>query len=159
MATVIKDLSQIKARKVRLVLESSNVIMEKAEALAKATAEQMDLILVQDGEIPVVKLADFTKLEYEKQKAIKANHPKKPKTVQIGPYTQEADLYRLADKAKEFIEEGHPVNVKLEVRGREKGFRDIILQQMAKFVARIPCSKPGKVSVSEDGKTYSQSLT
>lgn len=159
MATLIKDASQIKSRKVRLVLPEGNVIIEVKEALTRATAEEKDLVLVADGDPAVVKLVDFAKLEYEKEKVQKGSRPKKPKQVCIGPHTQEHDLKRIALQAASFIEEGHPVSLRLEVRGRDKGFRDIIVKHINNFVAMIPCAKPGKINISEDSSQYTQNLT
>lgn len=159
MPTLIKDLTEISKQNVRLILPEGNVIISKADAFAKALEAGLDLVLVQDGDIPVVKMTDFTKLEYEKTKTVKGGKSKKPKQIQIGPRTQEYDLKRFAAKAAEFIEEGHPVSLKLEVHGRDKGFRDINIQQMKNFVALVPNAKPGSVSISEDGKSYTQSLT
>lgn len=159
MATLIKDASQIGAKHVRLILPTGNIIIDKDEALAKAVSDGVDLVLVQDGDIPVVKLSDFTKLEYEKQKNVKGGRAKKPKQIKIGPHTQEHDLKRFASQAAEFIAEGHPVAVLLKVKGRDKAFRDLILQKIQGFVAMVPGSKPGKVSISEDGSNYTQSLT
>lgn len=158
MVTLIKDATQLKSRKVRLILPTGNVVIDKTEAILKASTDGMDLVLVQDGDIPVVKLVDFTKLEYEKEKGQKHNKPRKPKTIQIGPHTQEYDLKRFADKAVEFIKEGHPTSVRLEVRGRDRSFREQIMQKMEQFIAMIPCAKPGKISVAEDGSAYSQNL-
>ena len=158
MANLITDASQIKARNVRLILPEGNVIMDKNDALAKASADGMDLVLVQEGDLPVVKLVDYVKLEYDREKNTKTNRPKKPKTIQIGPHTQEYDLKRFAIQAVEFIKEGHPTSVRLEVKGRDKTHRDIITKQIQDFVVLVSCAKPGKLHISEDGSSYSQSL-
>jgi translation initiation factor IF-3 len=158
MAILIKDASQLKSKKVRLILPDGPVIIDKFDALTKALTDGLDLILVQDGDLPVVKLVDFAKLEYEQQKAQKNNKPKKPKTIQIGPHTQEFDLKRFALQAVKFMSEGHPTSLKMEVRGRDKAFRDLLTNRMTQFIALIPNAKPGRLSISEDGSTYSQSL-
>lgn len=158
MATLIKEASQIKSEKVRLVLTEGSIIVDKAEALKRALTEEKDLVLVAEGDPAVVKMVDFTKVEYEKQKSQKGNKSKKNKTIQIGPHTQEHDLVRFAKQAAQFIEEGHTVSVRLEVRGRDKGFRELIAGHMKSFVAKIPCAKPGRLNISEDGSTYTQTL-
>ncbi len=158
MATLITDATQLKAKKVRLILPDGPVIIDKSDAIAKALAEGLDLILVQEGDLPVVKMVDFAKLEYEQQKAQKNNKPKKPKTIQIGPHTQEFDLKRFALQASKFMAEGHPTSLRMEVRGRDKAFRDLLTNRMAQFIALVPNAKPGKLSINEDGSTYTQSL-
>lgn len=159
MATLIKDPSQIKSLKVRLILSTGNIILDKDEALSRALTEGLDLVLVQDGDIPVVKFCDFSKLEYEKQKQTKANKPRKPKQVQIGPHTQEHDLVRFAGQAQQFIEEGHPVSLKVEVRGRDRQFETLIREKIDHFVSLVKGAKPGKVSKSENGSVYVITLT
>ena len=159
MSTIIKDASQIRSRHVRLVLPDGPIIIDKTEALAKAAADELDMVMVQDGDLPVVKLVNFAKLEYEKQKNVGGNHAKKPKQVQIGPHTQEHDLKRFAAKAEEFIKEGHPVSVRMDVRGRDRSFRDLLRQRMSAFVVMVPSAKPGRLSVSDDGSAYTQGLT
>jgi translation initiation factor IF-3 len=159
MASKIDDLGQIRAKNVRLVMETGSVIIDKAEALSKALAEGMDLVMVQEGDIPVVKLCNFDKIEYEKQKCQPGNRPKKAKQVQIGPHTQDHDLRRIAAKAEEFIKEGHCVSLRMEVRGRDRKFYDLLSKKVQDFVALIPSAKQGHAKRSDDGSTYSQQLT
>jgi len=158
MAILIKDQSQLKARNVRLILPTGNVIIDKIEALNRATADGIDLFLVQDGDLPVVKFCDYAKIEYDKQKNIKHNKPKKSKQVHIGPHTQQYDLQRFAQQATEFINEGHSVSVRMEVRGRDRSFVDLIKQKMAEFVGMVVGAKPGRLVRSDDGQFYTQSL-
>jgi len=158
MATLIKDASQLKAKKVRLILPTGPVIIDKLEALTKAITDGLDLVLVQDGDLPVVKMVDFAKLEYEQQKAQKNNKAQKAKTIHIGPHTQEYDLKRLANQASGFIKDGHPTTLRMDVKGRDKAFRELLSKRMTDFVALVPGAKPGKLSINEDGSTYSQSL-
>jgi len=152
--------SQIEARNVRLVLprgEGSNIV-PKEEALRMAEAEGLDLILVQDdGPMPVLKVCDQNKIEYEKQKKQKNSCPCKFKTVQIGLHTQQHDLERFAKKAEDFVSEGHHVVVKMEVKGRDRTFRDLIRQQFEGFLKMIPSAKPQRIS--EAGKTYTQVIS
>lgn len=157
MATLIKDAAQIRSGHVRLIRETGHVIVGPGEALSMAMQDGLDLVLVQDGEIPVVKICDFAKIEYEKQKNIKHNRPKKTKCVQIGPHTHDNDLQRLAQKAEEFIQEGHTVILKMEVRGRDKLFKDQIRKKMDDFAAMVKGAKPG--SLGEAGSTYTRALS
>lgn len=159
MATLIKDATQIKSKKVRLILPDGPVIMSPSDAITKASSDGLDLVLVQDGDMPVVKLLDFAKLEYDKQKTQKNNKPKKAKTITIGPHTQEYDLKRFALQANEFILDGHPTSLRMEVHGRDRAFKDLLKSKMIEFIAMVPAAKPGKLSISEDGATYSQNLS
>lgn len=135
------------------------VIIDKMEAIKRSIQEGLDLVLVQDGDIPVVKICDANKIQYSKQKSTHVNKPKKVKHVQIGPHTAEHDLGRLAVNAKEFMEDGHPVVLQMTVRGRDRMFIDLIEKQIGDFVKRIPNCKLGKLTRSDDGGTFTQSLT
>ena len=159
MATVIKEVSQIKSSKVRLVSNEGSQILDLGEALLRATSEGLDLVLLQDGDIPVVKLCDFTKIEYEKQKNIKHNRPKKAKQILLGPHTQEYDMNRFAKQASDFIKEGHPVSVRLEVRGRDKMFENLIREKIQRFASLVQGAKPGRIGKSDNGCFYTMSLT
>ena len=156
---LIKSPAEIKASQVRLVLPEGHIIVETQEAIRRAAAEEMDLVLVQEGEIPVVKLTDYNKLEYQKQKNTHPNHVKKPKQVTFGPHTQEYDLARLAKRASGFISDGHPTSVRLEVKGRDRMFRDLILKKIEDFTKLVTNAKPGRISISERGDVYHQNLT
>lgn len=156
---IIKEPTQLSAPTVRLVLPTGTIIVDKTEAISKALTDGMDLILVQEGDIPVVKLCDYTKIEYDKQKNIKCNKSKKSKQVKIGPHTHEHDMCRLAKQAMGFIEDGHSVTLRMEVKGRDRKFNDLLKKKIADFVAKVQTAKPGRISISEDGGTYMQALT
>ena len=160
MATLIQSLTDIKAVKVRLVLAGGHVVVDKTDAIKRAEEEGLDLVLVQEGEVPVVKLCDFRKLEYQKQKSTKMQHSKKAKQVSIGPHTQEHDLQRLAKQASEFLAAGHPTSIRMEVKGRDRMFKDILRQRMEMFASLITNAKRGRMTESEQRNclTYCQPL-
>jgi translation initiation factor IF-3 len=157
MPTLLKDPAQISSNQVRIVLPEETIIITKEDAFTRAANEGMDLVLVQDGSIPVVKLVNYEKIEYSKQKQSK-NHSKKAKTVKIGPHTQEYDMKRLAIQAMGFLKDGHPTTLRLDVHGRDRAFRDLIMKKIQDFAALVPCAKPGRVSVNDDGSAYTVSL-
>jgi translation initiation factor IF-3 len=157
----IADPSQIKAMQVRLVMPDGVVVIDKAEAFRRSVEEELDLVLVQDGVIPVVKMCDVHKIAYEKQKGNPAGKSKKVKHVQIGPHTAEHDLSRLATQASGFISDGHPVVLQMEVKGRDRMFSSDLKSHVEKFASRIVGAKPGKISFSNSGATatYTMNLT
>lgn len=152
------QMNEIKSDMVRIVPE--NEIVNKAIAFNRAESEGIDVVLIQDGKIPVVKIIDFSKIEYQEMKASKNhNKPKKPKEISIGYNTADHDLKRLAAKAVEFIDDGHPTTLRLRINGREKKHPDVIKNQISHFVSMIPNAKPRRLNVSEDGSTWTQDLT
>lgn len=160
MAVKITSASQIEARNVRMVLPrgEGSVVVPKEEAIRRAEQETMDLLLVQDdGPMPVVKVCDQNKVQYEKQKRQKNNCNVKRKTVQIGLHTQAHDLERFARQAEEFISEGHHVLVKMDVKGRDRMFGELIRKQFEDFLRLVPSAKPQRLV--ESGKSYTQSIS
>ena len=156
----ITNASQIDARNVRMVLPRGEgaVIVPKEEAVRMAEAEGLDLILVQDdGPMPVVKVCDQNKVDYNRQKRQKGGGGAKNKTVQIGLHTQQHDLERFARHAEDFIQEGHHVLVKMDVKGRDRQFRDLIRKQFEDFLKMVPSAKPQRLC--EAGKSYTQSVS
>jgi translation initiation factor IF-3 len=163
MPVLISSVSQLEAKNVRLVLtdESGKTtweVVEKNEAVKRAELQSMDLVLVHDSDgMPVVKICDYSKIEYDKQKSQKRSFQAKQKTIRIGIHTQEHDLARFAGHANEFIEEGHHVMVRMDVHGRDKSFKNIIEDQFKKFSAMVPKAKPGKIGGGPG--TYTQTLS
>lgn len=160
MIKQLSDPSQIKSNQVRLVMPDGVVVVEKTEAFRRCAAEEMDLVLVQEGDIPVVKMCDYHKVEYEKQKQSGAK-AKKTKHVNIGPHTAEHDLTRLVKQAEGFIQDGHPVVLQMEVIGRNRMFGGDLRSHVEKFAARVTGAKPGRISYSNSGAkgTYTMTLT
>jgi translation initiation factor IF-3 len=156
----ITKASQIEARNVRMILPKGegSIIIPKEEAIRMAETDDLDLILVQDdGPMPVVKICDQNKIEYEKIKRQKNSCPCKHKTVQIGLHTQQHDLERFARNAEEFVADGHHVVVKMDVKGRDRQHKDLIRQQFENFMKMVPSAKPQHLS--EMGKSYSQAIS
>lgn len=156
MAELIENVAQLKGRNVLLVMEESTQVIDKFEAARLATVDGLDLVMVQDGNVPVVKICDFKKIEYDRQKKKRGSSQPKVKHVHIGPHTQLHDLQRLAGQASGFIREGHHVFATMEVRGRDRQFEENIRSQFEKFVGMVSGAKPGKLS--KNSNTYSQSL-
>lgn len=72
---------------------------------------------------PVVKIMDYGKVRYERQKkqreARKKQHTVELKEVQLRPRTDEHDFQIKLKRARRFLEEGNVVRVVLRFRGRE----------------------------------------
>jgi hypothetical protein len=65
----------------------------------------------------------------------------------------------MAAKADEFILAGHPVSLRMEVRGRDRKFVELLSKKIQEFVAMVPSAKPGYARRNDDGSVYSQQLT
>ena len=98
--------------------------LKTADALARAKAEELDLIEVAAAaNPPVVKIGDFGSYLYQMQKKEKRQRSGSKqsgvKTIRLGFRTDVGDVTRLANRAREFLAENHMVKASIIMRGRE----------------------------------------
>jgi translation initiation factor IF-3 len=134
------------------VIDSQNNqigILTKEEALKKAYSEGVDLVLIApNANPPVAKLIDFKKFLYQLEK--KEKEAKKGvkkgvvKDIQLSLFIGPADLERLINKGKEFLEDGHQLRISLTLKGRE-----IVKKQMAFDLINRFISQLGEINLSK----------
>ena len=124
-------------------------ILTKEEALKKAYNEGVDLVLIApNANPPVAKLIDFKKFLYQLEK--KEKEAKKGvkkgvvKDIQLSLFIGPADLERLINKGKEFLEDGHQLRISLTLKGRE-----IVKKQMAFDLINRFISQLGEINLSK----------
>ena len=122
---------QIKTAQVRLILATGENygIISTREAIRKASEQDLDLIEIAPGAIPVCKILDAGKYRYEMQKR-KAEAKKKQKVVEIKeikltPNIGDNDYGVKMRSARRFLEEGNKVKFTLRFRGREMSYVDL----------------------------------
>lgn len=114
------------------------------EALARAQAEELDLIEVSpNANPPVAKIMDYGRFQYEqnkKQKEIKAkSHTTETKGVQVKIGTGDHDLGLKAKKTANWLSEGHRVRIDLFLWGRYKHMDEKFLRErLDRFMKLIP---------------------
>lgn len=121
---VVKANSDIQAEKVRLVFGSDSKIVLLAEAQRIADIGNTDLVQINDAEVPVCKLLDFSRYVYDLKQAAKENSKKQKQTaiqlkeIQFNTDTHMHDLEIKAQAAKKFLSQGKLVliNVRLVFR-------------------------------------------
>ena len=104
-------------------------IVSNAEAMEKADAAGMDLVMMADGETPVCKIMDYGKHIFEAKKQ-KAAQKKKAKRTQIKemkfrPGTDEGDYQVKLRNLVRFLENGDKAKVTLRYRGREMAHQEL----------------------------------
>lgn len=118
---------------VRVIYKVDGMEKEQSEVVSlydarkKARDMQLDLVLINEKAVPpIVKVCDYSKFMYERKKQMKQNQKvtSQVKEVQLTTNIGKHDLEIKANKAKEFINEGHKVKVVLTMRGRELGRRE-----------------------------------
>lgn len=127
-------------------------VMSKADALAKAQAEGLDLVLIAERAIPpVAKIIDFKKFLYQEEKkqkeARKGIKKGVVKDIKLSLFIGPADLERMILKGIEFLKEGNQVRLNLGLRGREMG-----KTKMAYDLINSCIAKMGEVNVAKEPK-------
>lgn len=116
----------IRASELRVLQDGEDSkVMSKDEALALAESQGLDLIEISaKANPPVARITDYGKFVYDqkkKQKEIKAKqHNVEVKNIQVKLGTGDADLSLKAQKATQWLKEGHRVKAELYLRGRSK---------------------------------------
>lgn len=117
--------------------------METAEALRIAQDMGLDLIEISpNANPPVVRIMDFGKFKYEREKG-EREHGKKQKDteikgVRIGFTTGKHDLQMRADRISEFLADGDKVRIDMRLRGREKAHGALAMEKFKEFLSMIP---------------------
>lgn len=120
-------------------------VLRREEAMAAAKAAGLDLIEVSGGsEIPVARIADYGKYQYELSKKLKEVKAKsnstETKNVQLSVGISEHDIENKTNQAAEWIKEGHRVKFELQLKGRGKFMEENFLKErLNRVLAIIPC--------------------
>lgn len=114
-------------------------VMPKAEAIKAAVERNLDLIEISpNAKPPVARIMSFDKFRYEEEKKLKKQQVKQKtkdiKQIQISIRAAKNDLERKAKLMSEFLEEGHPINLVMVLRGREKGKKDWAREKLRDFL-------------------------
>ncbi|HEO99068.1 MAG: translation initiation factor IF-3 [Campylobacterales bacterium] len=122
--TIMND--AIRAAELRVVGEDGEQfgIITKAEALQIAEAKGLDLVLMSpDAKPPVAKVMDYGKHKYElekKKKEARKNQKKvEVKEVKFSCKIAENDINFKVKHAREFLEKGKHVKLRVFLKGRE----------------------------------------
>jgi len=137
---------EIRARELRVIGASGENlgVISFEEAFKTAQDAGLDLIEISPNAVPpVAKVMDYGKFQYELKKRESAARSKakvsETKEVQIKVGTGENDMRLKANKAAQWLEEGHRVRVELFLKGRYKGMEEMFLKtRLEKFILLIP---------------------
>lgn len=128
----IRTNKQIRSDKVKVLNAEGEFIgvMETYKAIKLAQEKGLDLVET-NGKIypPLVKIIEVGKYKYEmkqQQKEQKKNQKVQAvKALFFHPNTEEFDINRQVEQAREFLKDGHSVRFTIKFRGREMTFLDI----------------------------------
>jgi translation initiation factor IF-3 len=117
-------------------------ILSRAEALAKAREEELDLVeIAGSASPPVVKIIDFNKFLYQqskkKQEEKKKAKVSETKEIRLGPFMSDNDIMVSVRRGREFLEEGDKVRLVLKFRGRQITHPEFGHAIIRKFVTAV----------------------
>lgn len=119
-------------------------VLSREKALALVRPEEgIDLIeIVPRAKPPVARLMSFDKYRYEREKQErkerKAQRVTTLKHVQISARAARNDLLVRLRQLEKFLTEGHPVEIQLRLRGREKRNKEWARGKLEEFLKMIP---------------------
>jgi translation initiation factor IF-3 len=118
------------SKKVRLIAENGeNSIVSFKEALIASENKNLQLALMSESDIPVVKIVDMGKILFEQKKNLKKNKKAQSnKEIKFKFNITEHDLNIKLKKFKELIEDDCKVRLTLELFGREIQMADHALE-------------------------------
>ena len=135
---------RIRARNVRLVEDDRVIgVMALNDALARARKQGLDLVLMQEGEIPVCRVLDADRFRYAKKKAERESAKRQramaieTKEIQLRPVTDANDVSIKAKHARRFLEEGDKVKIIIKFKGRERTHKDWGRSMMTRFLSEV----------------------
>jgi translation initiation factor IF-3 len=114
------------------------------EALKLAESANLDLVVVSEGkEIPVAKILDYGKHQYQQKK--RQHQASRPtlKEVRLRPNVGESDYSLRIDRAIEWLGKGDSVKFQIRLRGREHQNRERATDLLDRIVTDL--SRAGKV--------------
>ncbi len=117
-------------------------ILKFEDALARADAKNLDLIEISPlAKPPVARIMNFDKYRYEESKRQKKERIAKKnieiKQIQISGRIAANDLQVKAKRLNGFMADGHPINIVLTLRGREKGNQPFAHEKLQAFLKTI----------------------
>jgi translation initiation factor IF-3 len=138
--------NQITAPELRVIGEKGENlgVMTRAAALLLARPDEgVDLIEISAAAVPpVVRLMNYDKFRFEEDKRIKkerlAQKSAAMKVVQISARAAVNDLMVKVRQVEKFFAEGHPVEVNMRLRGREKRNKDFAMEKLLEFLKLLP---------------------
>lgn len=117
--------------------------MKLSDALKISLERGVDLIeIVPNANPPITKLISYDKYRYQKEKEEKKERQAQKtaglKLIQISARAAQNDLMIKIHQLEKFLNEGHPVEISMRLRGREKYMKDWARLKMNEFLKLIP---------------------
>lgn len=134
---------RIRAEEVRVIDEEEGHlgVMSREEALKLAREKEMDLIIINPTSAPpTVKITDYGRFKYQKEKELKKQKAAKiteTKGIRLSPRIGKHDLEVRLEQAKKFLEKGDKLKIEIILRGRERQHADVAENLINDFLNKI----------------------
>ncbi len=132
----------IRAPRVRLIGPNGENwgIVSREEALRKARELDLDLVEVApNANPPVCRILDFGKFLYQQKRGSRGQSRSKTevKELRLRPRTSEHDRNIKIRKAREWLEDGKKVRIRVQFRGREITYPELVLEDLKKIAEQL----------------------
>ena len=131
---------EINLPKVRLIGSSNEQlgIMSSKEALAMATEQNLDLVLMSpNAEPPVCKIMNYGKFKFDQAKKLKEQRKAQKvveiKEIQLSMTIEKHDIDVKAKHAQKFLSSGDKVKVTIRMKGRQQARPEMGIEVMNTF--------------------------
>ncbi|MEM6591499.1 MAG: translation initiation factor IF-3 [Cyanobacteria bacterium P01_H01_bin.119] len=113
--------------------------VDTRDALQMAQTAELDLVVVSENkEVPVAKIMDYGKHQYQQKKRHKQNTSKPSlKEVKLRPNIGESDYTLRIERALQWLSKGDAVKFQVRLRGREHQHRDRATELLEQIVADL----------------------
>jgi translation initiation factor IF-3 len=119
-------------------------LTDTREALKLAESAELDLVVVSEGkEVPVAKILDYGKHQYQQKKRQRQTSRPTVKEVRLRPNVGESDYSLRIDRATEWLGKGDSVKFQIRLRGREHQNRERATDLLDRIVTDL--AQVGKV--------------
>jgi translation initiation factor IF-3 len=157
---------KIRVPQVRLIDQNGEQVgvVTIGDALSRAQAAGLDLVEVAaEAKPPVCRIQDYSKFLFEQQKKerqAKAHaHRTELKEVRLTPVTGDGDLGIKVKHAREFLDEGHKVQLMVVFRGRQMAHRELGLDIIKRFMVQVEDIAKLEQEPRQEGKRMHAMLT
>jgi translation initiation factor IF-3 len=133
-------------------------IVPLSEALATAQANDMDVVEVSPAaDPPVVRVMDYGKFLYRQAKqdreARKAQKQVEVKEIRLRPKTTDHHKSFKVRDARQWLEEGKKVKVRIRFRGREITYPEIAVEQLKEIAEELSDVSVIEQQPNREGRT------
>lgn len=151
--------TQITAKTVRIVDNGGAQlgVFRITDALNMAREQELDLLQINGGEVPVCRICDAGKFLFDQKKNQRENAKRQRalqvevKEIQLRPVTDSNDIFVKARKASDFLTEGDKVKITVRFKGRERTNKaqgrlviDTFLSHLVEYKVDRPITDSGK---------------